>query len=150
MQAVEGTDWKELYRTMKTRDLITQAWDTETVSKRRDAIITSLVTRERDPDNPEGGDAAWPSQPIAARDEMAGLYPEPADPEFAARIYGKREFYEARAIAASVAAGDVDPCSSSAAAALFELTPTQRIVSRFMHPLTPYLWYVALPWCWCR
>jgi hypothetical protein len=76
---------------------------------------------------------------MAEREQMAGLYPDPADPEFAARLYTKREFYEARAIAASVADGTTDPCSSTAAQRVFELTPVQRIVSRFIHPATPYM-----------
>ncbi len=137
--AAAGTDWKQLYATMKTRELATEAWATQTDIRARDALVESLMTRERVPKPDDGGaDDAWPSAAVAARDEMAGLYPDPADPDFAARIYGKREFYEARAIAAGVAAGDIDPCSSSAAAAVFELTPVQRIVSRFLHPMTPY------------
>ena len=76
---------------------------------------------------------------MAAREEMAGLYPDPDDPEFPARLYTKREFYEARAITAGVAEGTIDPCSSKEAQRVFELTPVQRIVSRFMHPLTPYM-----------
>lgn len=70
---------------------------------------------------------------------MAGLYPDPDDPMFAARLFNKREFYEARAVVAAVAEGSVDPCTSAAAESVFELTPVQRIVSRFMHPLTPYM-----------
>ena len=133
-------NWKQLYKSMKTQELVTQAWATETKPKLRDVITRTLLEREAKPADGSGelGPAAWPSGPVAERDEMAGLYPDPADPEFAARIFGKREFYEARAIAAGVAAGDIDPCSSAAAAALFELTPVQRIVARFMHPMTPY------------
>ncbi len=139
MSTAGGTDWKQLYDTMRTRELATEAWATQADMRGRDALLESLMTRERIPRPDDGGaDAAWPSAAVAARDEMAGLYPDPADPDFAARIYGKREFYEARAIAAGVAAGDIDPCSSSAAAAVFELTPVQRIVSRFLHPMTPY------------
>jgi hypothetical protein len=81
----------------------------------------------------------WPSEAMKARDEMAGVYPDPEDPTFASRLYQKREFYESRAIAADVANGTLDPCTSMKAEAVFELTPVQRLVSRFMHPLTPYL-----------
>ena len=66
-------------------------------------------------------------------------YPDPDDPMFAAQLYQKREFYEARATVAGVAEGTIDPCTSAAAEAVFELTPVQRIVSRFLHPLTPYM-----------
>ena len=81
----------------------------------------------------------WPSEAMKTRDEMAGVYPDPEDPTFASRLYQKREFYESRAIAADVANGTLDPCTSMKAEAVFELTPVQRLVSRFMHPLTPYL-----------
>ena len=132
--AAAATNYREMYRAMTTPQLITEAWGTERDPKVRDRIMTSLLERART----EGPAAVWPSAPMAERDEMAGLYPDPEDPEFAARLYGKREFYEARAITAAVAEGTVDPCSSAAAEAVFELTPVQRIVSRFLHPLTPY------------
>jgi len=80
----------------------------------------------------------YPSSAMAEREMMAGLYPDSADPDFAARLYAKREFYEARAVAASLAEG-MDPCTSTDAQRVFELTPVQRIVSRFMHPATPYM-----------
>ena len=80
----------------------------------------------------------YPSVAMAEREMMAGLYPDSADPDFAARLYAKREFYEARAVAASLAEG-MDPCTSTDAQRVFELTPVQRIVSRFMHPATPYM-----------
>ncbi len=82
---------------------------------------------------------AWPSGPMAAREIAAGLYPDPTDPMFAARLFSKREFYDARAVANDAASGAVDPCTSAAATSVFELTPVQRIVSRFMSPRTPYM-----------
>lgn len=84
------------------------------------------------------GAPIYPSSYYKEREETAGLYPDPQDPQFAARLYSKREFYEARAVAANIYAG-VDPCSSAAAEKLFDLTPVQRIVTRFMHPQTPYM-----------
>jgi hypothetical protein len=130
------TNFSQIYREMTTPRLISEAWDNpDSVDpKVRDRIATALRQREQ-----TEGDAAWPSGPIQAREEMAGLYPDTADPQFAARLYQKREFFEARAIAASVADGAVDPCTSAAAERVFELTPVQRLVSRFMHPLTPYM-----------
>lgn len=123
------TDYKRLFATMETPRLISEYWERTEDPAVRDRIVTTLVQR---------GEAAWPSGPMATREEMAGLYPDPADPQFAARLFSKREFYEARAVAAAVAEGTVDPCTSAAAEKVFELTPVQRIVSRFMHPLTPY------------
>ena len=123
------TDYKRLFATMETSRLISEYWEQTEDPAVRDRIVTTLVQR---------GEAAWPSGPMAAREEMAGLYPDPADPHFAARLFAKREFYEARAVASAVAEGTLDPCTSAAAEKVFELTPVQRIVSRFMHPLTPY------------
>jgi hypothetical protein len=129
-------DYRTIYRAMKTPQLISEAWLTQEDPELRDEIVGLLATRQR----PEAeGAAAWPSVEEAKRDEMSGLYPDPEDPEFAARLFAKREFYESRAIAAAVAEGTIDPCSSAAAANMFELTPVQRIVSRFLHPLTPYM-----------
>lgn len=130
----------QIYRGMNTPQLISEAWDNRDIvdPKLRDRIVTAMLERERKPEAEGGGAAVWPSKPVAAREEMAGLYPDPADPQFAARLFSKREFYEARAVAAGVADGTVDPCTSAAAEKVFELTPVQRIVSRFMHPLTPY------------
>jgi hypothetical protein len=132
-------NYRKMFQAMTTPQLISDAWASTVDPKVRDRIVTALVERERRPDVEGGGAAAWPSGPMAEREEMAGLYPDPADPEFPARLYQKREFYEARAIAAGVADGSIDPCSSKAAERVFELTPVQRIVSRFMHPLTPYM-----------
>jgi hypothetical protein len=128
------TNYRAMYRAMTTPALVSEAWETVDDLKLRDQIHMTMRTREM-----EGDPDAWPSAAMAARDEMAGLYPDPADPQFAARLFGKKEFYDARAVAAGVAAGDIDPCSSAAAEKVFELTPVQRIVSRFMHPLTPYM-----------
>ena len=129
-------DYMQIYRAMTTPQLISEAWDNRDISdsKLRDRIVTVMMERERKGE----GAAVWPSAAVAAREEMAGLYPDPADPQFAARLFSKREFYEARAVAAGIAEGDIDPCTSAAAEKVFELTPVQRIVSRFLHPMTPY------------
>jgi hypothetical protein len=133
-------NYMQIYRGMNTPQLISEAWDNRDAvdPKLRDRVMTAMLERERKPEAEGGGAAAWPSGPVAAREEMAGLYPDPADPQFAARLFSKREFYEARAVAAGVADGTIDPCTSAAAEKVFELTPVQRVVSRFMHPLTPY------------
>ena len=132
-QKTQG-DYSKIYREMTTPRLISEAWDNTVDPSARDRIVGALTMRER-----KEGDAAWPSAPMQAREEMAGLYPDVSDPRLAARLFQKREFYEARAVAAGVADGTIDPCSSAAAEKVFELTPVQRLVSRFMHPLTPYM-----------
>lgn len=132
-RATSAADYRSLYASMKAPELFS-AWNTEKNPKARGEIMISLAKRGLT----EGPSAAYPSEPVAVREREAGLYPDPEDPQFAARLYEKREFYEARAVAAGVAAGEVDPCAGGPAEKLFELTPVQRIVSRFMHPLTPY------------
>jgi hypothetical protein len=107
---------------------LTERWSTLKNPEVRKAITEIMMTR-----------GIWPSASMKARDQAAGLYPDPDDPSFAARLFEKREFYESRALIAQVANGTIDPCTSAAANAVFELTPVQRLVSRFMHPLTPYL-----------
>lgn len=127
-------DFRQIYRAMTTPQLVSEAWDRDTNKMVRDVVVGLMTEREA------GGDvAAWPSGLMAERETMAGLYPDPDDPQFAARLFSKREFYEARAVAASIQDGTLDPCNSTAAEAVFELTPVQRLVSRFMHPLTPYM-----------
>jgi hypothetical protein len=134
-----ATNYRQIYRAMTTPQLIAEAWDKTTDTKVRDRIVTSLMERERAVGTEGGGAAAWPSAAMAEREQAAGLYPDPADPQFAARLFSKREFYEARAVAAGVTDGTIDPCTSAQAERVFELTPVQRIVSRFLHPLTPYM-----------
>jgi len=127
-------DFMSIYRGMTTPRLISEAWATEEDPVVRDRILTTLVGRTA----AEGEAATWPSAEMRAREVEAGLYPNVADPQFAARLFSKREFYEARAVAAGVAEGTVDPCTSTTAERVFELTPVQRIVSRFLNPATPY------------
>ena len=129
-------DYSRIYREMTAPRLISEVWDApeNTDPKVRGRIMEALMKREF-----TEGAAAWPSGPMQMREEMAGLYPDIADPQFAARLYQKREFYEARAVAAGVAEGTIDPCTSAAAEKVFELTSVQRLVSRFMHPRTPYM-----------
>jgi hypothetical protein len=121
--------------TMPTSQLVSDVWTrTDLSDAERDAIVSQLLRRTRigDPD-------AWPLQPMAEREGAAGLYPDPSDPMFAARLFAKKEFHDSRAVAAAAAEGTLDPCTSAAANAVFELTPVQRIVSRFMNPATPYM-----------
>jgi hypothetical protein len=124
-----ATDYAAIYRTMNTPRLVTEAWQQTDDPVLRGHVVAQMQTR---------GDDAFPSAAMAEREEMAGLYPDYSDPEFAIRLYQKREFHEARAVAAAVGDGTADPCTSAAAEKVFELTPVQRIVSRFLHPSTPY------------
>ena len=70
------------------------------------------------------------------RESKSGLYPDIQDPKFGVQLYNKQEFYEARAAAISAMEG-TEPCSSSVES-VFEISPIQKLVSRFLNPLTPY------------
>lgn len=122
---------------MPLPDLLAASATARGIQERR-AITGAMMTRMATAPTVEEKEAIWPSVQMREREEFAGLYPDPQDPQFAARLYQKKEFYEARAVAAGVADGSVDPCSSNAATSVFELTPVQRIVARFMHPRTPF------------
>lgn len=89
---------------------------------------------------------------ITAWEEEAGLYPEPpslietsgpleppffqGDPEFVEKLLRKKEFLDSRqpSIKSQAEAGK-NPCDPEGE---FELTATQRFVSRFMSPQCPY------------
>lgn len=121
----------DIYGSMAIPDLHSK-WTGLTKPKERDALLAAIMTRSKRED-------VFPSKPLAAREAMAGLYPDPADPQFASRLFGKREFHEARAVATGLAEGAIDPCMNRSVEQVFERTPVQRIVSRFMSPTTPYM-----------
>ena len=91
----------------------------------RDAITSVMVDKQ-----------VYPEKWMHERELKSGLYPDIQDPNFGLQIYNKQEFYEARAAAISAMEG-TDPCNSSVEA-VFEISPIQRLVSRFLNPLTPY------------
>ncbi len=69
----------------------------------------------------------------------AGLYPDVRDDDFLQKLMKKIEFLETRqpSVKDQMDAGE-DPCHSSQANEDFELTPTQRFISKFLSPNTPY------------
>ena len=84
---------------------------------------------------------------IRERDTKTGVYPNISDPEFAARLTQKTEF----AMLASDAPSDalcINTCvdtpegkrvpASRTTDDVFDTTPVQRLVARFLHPTTPY------------
>ena len=91
MTAAAPTDYAAIYRAMNTPRLVSEVWQKTEEPALRDLVAVEMVRRK---------DEAFPSAALAEREEMAGLYPDYADPEFATRLYQKREFYEARAVAA--------------------------------------------------
>ena len=78
----------------------------------------------------------YPTKWASKREIESGLYPDIQDPKFASRLYTKQEFYEARAAAISALQGS-DPCNEKVES-VFEISPIQRLVSRFLNPVTPY------------
>jgi len=91
----------------------------------RDAIIAMMDEKE-----------IFPSDWVHSRELKSGLYPDISDPKFSEQLYNKQEFFEARAAAISALEG-TDPCNSSVEN-VFEISPIQRLVSRFLNPATPY------------
>jgi hypothetical protein len=79
----------------------------------------------------------YPTSWSSEREKEAGLYPDVEDPEFPRKLYYKKEFHDAKAEAFSSLQQKGDQCSLAAFEA-FTLTPVQRLVSRFLHPSTPY------------
>jgi hypothetical protein len=85
---------------------------------------------------------------IRERDAKTGVYPNVSDPEFAARLTQKTEF----AMLASDAPSDAlcvntcvetpegrrVPAPKHSTDDVFDTTPVQRLVARFLHPTTPY------------
>ena len=91
----------------------------------RDAITSVLIDKQ-----------LYPEKWMHERELKSGLYPDIQDPNFGLQIYNKQEFFEARAAAISAMEG-VEPCNSSVES-VFEISPIQKLVSRFLNPLTPY------------
>ena len=87
----------------------------------RDSLLEVMMERGVRPDT-------W----IHRRDAEYGLYPDTDDPDFASRLIRKTEFAQLRSVAS-----DEDTCTQSQKQ--FDTTPVQRLVSRFMNPMTPYL-----------
>ena len=87
----------------------------------RDSLLEVMMQRGVRPDT-------W----IHRRDTEYGLYPDTDDPDFASRLLRKTEYAQLRSVAS-----DEDTCTQSQTH--FDTTPVQRLVSRFLNPMTPYL-----------
>jgi len=111
----------------KDKDYIIKQWFLGTKYKpaERDAIAAAMSEM-----------GIYPEDWIRDRELQSGLYPDILDPHFGEKIYSKQEFFEARSAAISALEG-TDPCNSSVDS-VFEKSPIQRLVSRFLNPLTPY------------
>lgn len=111
----------------KTREDIIEHWflGTKYSPAERDAIVAIMADK-----------GFYPEDWMHDREERSGLYPDIYDPSFGSQLYKKQEFFEARSVAISSLEG-TDPCSSGAEA-VFEISPIQRLISRFLNPATPY------------
>lgn len=109
--------------TEEIQDLLAQ-WETETDMDARDKLYKELQERRLFPATTD----AWEAE--------AGLYPGTDDPRFVEKLMLKQEFAEnfQESFGTQQKRG-VNPCDSQEE---FELTPTQRFVSRFMSPQCPY------------
>jgi hypothetical protein len=114
---------EDIFRPMSDEELIAQWHENLDVYKNfsyRDSLLEEMKRRELRPD-------AWAEE----RDRDHGLYPNIYDPEFAKRLYQKTEY----AALASMPAGE-ETCGASVTS--FMTTAVQRLVARFLHPMTPY------------
>ena len=110
-----------------TKQRYLDKWLTEEDFSRRDALSRQLVDK-----------GFVPTETIKSVEKEAGIYPDVENTELPRKLFYKKEFYDARAEAFSVLKDKGDQCSAAAFEA-FTLTPVQRLVSRFLHPSTPYL-----------
>jgi hypothetical protein len=117
---------KKLLDAKSTEDII-KTWflGTKYTPAERDSIVAAMMEKGIFPDT-------WAHD----RELKSGLYPDIQDPKFGAQLYNKREFYEARAAAISALEG-TDPCNAGVES-VFEISPIQTLVSRFLNPKTPY------------
>lgn len=119
-------DTKRVLTKKSDKDIIDKWFlGTKYTPAERDAIIEIMESKK-----------IYPKDWIHDRELISGLYPDIRDPDFSKQLYHKQEFYEARAAAISSLEGK-DPCSASVEN-VFEITPIQRLVSRFLNPATPY------------
>ena len=86
----------------------------------RDRILAEMETRHLRPEK-------W----IETRALAYGLYPDVSDPNFAARLARKTEFYE-------LASKPVDEDTCTRSSKEFDTTSVQQLITRFLHPDTPY------------
>ena len=110
---------------------LVKAWeeslDESTNYHARDTIVEAMKRRDIRPSS------------VINRDMESGLYPDIEDPEFAGRLFRKTEF----AALASIPAATVDEKGEpidvcKVGQEYFDTTAVQRLVSRFLHPSTPY------------
>ncbi len=100
-------------------------WDTERDTTERDGMYAEMVKRR-----------LFPSVATETWEQEAGLYPSTDDPRFIEKLLAKQEFVENfQESFGTQQRRKVNPCDSQEE---FELTPTQRFVSRFMSPQCPY------------
>ena len=99
--------------------------ETDYTAAERDALVSVLTDKQLYPED-------W----MHKREVQSGLYPDNQDPQFGIQLYNKQEFYEARAAAISAMEG-TEPCDTRIES-VFEISPIQKLVSRFLNPLTPY------------
>lgn len=108
----------------KSNDELIKEWEAQLSNRTdfalRDSLVEAMMHRGLRPET-------W----ITTRDKDYGLYPDISDPDFAARLLRKTEF-----ASLSSKSSEEDTCTKSKAE--FETTAVQRLVARFLHPLTPY------------
>ena len=108
-----------------TNQELLELWTTERDMGERNKVYAEILRRR-----------LFPSEEMSTWEQEAGLYPSTDDPRFIEKLMAKQEFAENyQESFGSQQRRKVNPCDSQEE---FELTPTQRFVSRFMSPQCPY------------
>jgi hypothetical protein len=124
MEIYDKQDKKTILKKFASLDSSTDK-QSESLAFLRDGVVGTMIKRDLYPED-------WSH----SRENSSGLYPDVQDPHFGERLYRKQEFREAQA-AAITALEDSEPCDNSMES-VFEISPVQRLISRFLNPLTPY------------
>ena len=109
----------------KSPEALIKAWESEPANGSvnftvRDSLLDVMLRK-----------SLRPSEWLRSRDTEHGLYPDIDDPDFAALLFRKTEFASLSSVMA-----EEDTCTRSSN--FFDTTPVQRLVARFLHPMTPY------------
>ena len=125
MEIYDKYDKRKVLKKFETLDSVDTKEKSDSLAYYRDALTGIMGKRDLYPET-------W----THSRENSSGLYPDIQDPQFGERLYRKQEFREAQAAAITALEGS-DPCNSSVES-VFEISPIQRLISRFLNPLTPY------------
>lgn len=116
LPAIATDDLQRVWNTYPTTEQLQHPYNE--VVHAADVIATQFKSREIHPDT-------------SARNIKYGLYPNSEDPDFASRLYMKKEY-------AMLQSGPTSEDTCKTSGDVFETTAIQQLVARFLSPMTPY------------